>query len=364
MADRNTLNRRTLLRTVSIGGLAAFAGCTGSGGGGGNNSGGGGGSNNSGGGGGSNNSGGGGGNSSVSMTIASAFEPGHILVETAENFKKSIESESGGDISVEVSAGGSYGDETELGELVSQGGVEAHAAGTAPYNQFAPKYAFFGSPFVVPSYDQLLSVLDSNKMQEGTNALVENGNQRPLGQQIYRGARNTTSNSPIKTPDDVSGLNLRLPELDPWNTIWKGVGASPTPVALDELYSALEQGVADASEGGAEQISSFNLYEVQSHLSLTSHLISSGNLYINDDFYQGLDQTHRDMVDKVSQQVTEASAETSQKREQKLIDELSSNGMTIVEDVDTEAFQSAAAPAVERLFSNEWAFDWDTVRNM
>ncbi|GAA0313057.1 sialic acid TRAP transporter solute-binding subunit SiaP [Halarchaeum salinum] len=298
------------------------------------------------------------------MTIASAFEPGHILVETANSFKESIESESDGDISVDVSAGGSYGNETELGELVSQGGVEAHAAGTAPYNQFAPRYAFFGSPFVVPSYDQLLSILDSDEMQEGIDTLVENGNQRPLGQQIYRGARNTTSNSPIRTPEDVSDINLRLPELDPWVTIWEGVGASPTPVSLSELYSALEQGVVDASEGGAEQISSFNLYEVQSHLSLTSHLISSGNLYINDNFYQGLDQTHRDMIDEVSQEVTQASAETSQEREQELINSLSDNGMTIVEDVDVAAFQDAAAPAVERMFEENWAFDWETVLNM
>ncbi|WP_343749367.1 TRAP transporter substrate-binding protein [Halarchaeum salinum] len=344
MVDSDTLNRRTLLKTIGAGGLAAVAGCSSSGG--------------------DSEGSGSSGGSSVSMTIASAFEPGHILVETANSFKESIESESDGDISVDVSAGGSYGNETELGELVSQGGVEAHAAGTAPYNQFAPRYAFFGSPFVVPSYDQLLSILDSDEMQEGIDTLVENGNQRPLGQQIYRGARNTTSNSPIRTPEDVSDINLRLPELDPWVTIWEGVGASPTPVSLSELYSALEQGVVDASEGGAEQISSFNLYEVQSHLSLTSHLISSGNLYINDNFYQGLDQTHRDMIDEVSQEVTQASAETSQEREQELINSLSDNGMTIVEDVDVAAFQDAAAPAVERMFEENWAFDWETVLNM
>jgi len=298
------------------------------------------------------------------MTIASTFEPGHILVQAAEMFKEDIEEESDGDISVEISAGGSYGSEDEIGEVVSQGGVEAHSAGSFPYFQFAPEYWFFGSPFVLSGYDQLLSVLESDEMQEAHNALAENGDQRPIGQQIYRGARHFTSNTPIQGPSDVQGLNLRLPELDPWVSIWEEVGASPTPVALDELYSALEQGTADASEGGAEQISSFNLYEVQSHLSLTGHLIANGNIYINDTFYQGLDETYQDMIMEVGQSATETASEQSQSREQDLIDELGEQGMTIVEDVDTEAFQEQAAPAVEQLFESTWAFDWETVRNM
>ncbi|NHN49427.1 TRAP transporter substrate-binding protein [Halostella sp. JP-L12] len=298
------------------------------------------------------------------MTIASTFEPGHILVQAAENFKEQVESESDGDISVEISPGGSYGSEDEIGELVSQGGVEAHSAGSFPYFQFASEYWFFGCPFVLSGYDQLLSVLESDEMQEAHDTLAENGNQRPIGQQIYRGARHFTSNSPVQSPADVEGLNLRLPELDPWVQIWESVGASPTPVALDELYSALEQGTADASEGGAEQISSFNLHEVQSHLSLTGHLIANGNIYINESFYQSLDETHQDLIMEAGQEATQSASETSQSREEELINELGEQGMEIVEDVDTEAFQEQAAPAVEQLFEETWAFDWETVRNM
>lgn len=342
------IDRRSVIKGIGAGAITATAGCSGLGGGGNGGDG----------------NGGGGGGGSTSMTIASTFEPGHILVQAAENFKEQIEEESGGDISVEISPGGSYGSEDEIGEVVSEGGVEAHAAGSFPYYQFAPEYWFFGCPFVLEDYEQLLSVLDSDQMQEAHDTLIENGDQRPIGQQIYRGARHFTSNTPVRSPDEVSGLNLRLPELDPWVQIWESVGASPTPVALDELYSALEQGVVDASEGGAEQISSFNLYEVQSHLSLTGHLIANGNIYINENFYQGLDQSQQDMIMEIGQEATQSAAETSQNREEELINELGEQGMEIVEDVDTAAFQEAAAPALEQLFENTWAFDLETVRNM
>lgn len=343
MANMGTeINRRSLLTGIGAGAIAATAGCSSV----------------------SDLGASGGGDSGVSMTIASTFEPGHILVQAAKNFKEQIEEESGGDVSVEISPGGSYGSEDEIGEVVSQGGVEAHAAGSFPYYQFAPEYWFFGCPFVLSDYEQLLSVLESDQMQEAHNTLIENGNQRPMGQQIYRGARHFTSNTPVRSPEDVNGLDLRLPELEPWVQTWEVVGASPTPVALDELYSGLEQGVVDASEGGAEQISSFNLFEVQSHLNLTGHLIANGNIYINESFYQGLDQSQQDMIMEIGQSATQSAAQTSQDREQKLIDELGQQGMEIVEDVDTTAFQKAAAPAVQQLFESTWAFDLETVQKM
>ncbi|WP_129115337.1 TRAP transporter substrate-binding protein DctP [Halegenticoccus tardaugens] len=307
--------------------------------------------------------GGGNGGSQVNMTIASSFEPGHILVEVGEMFKKQIEGKSDGAFTVNVQGGGSYGAEDEIGELAKDGGVEAHTAGTFPFFQYAPKYFSFANPFVMDSYDKLSKLLESEKMQPAYEKMKQNGNQRALGQQVYRGFRHFTANEPIRTPEDVQGLNVRLPELNTWVQVWEHIGVDSTPVALDELYSALETGTADASEGPAEQIHSFKLSEVQSHYSKTSHLIETGNLYMNEDFYQGLDQTHKDLVDEVAQDVTKKATQTAQDREEKLISNLSNQGMTIVEDVDIEAFRDAGAPEIERLFENKWALSWDEVRN-
>lgn len=296
------------------------------------------------------------------MTIASAFEPEHINVVAAQNFKEKMESRTDGAFSVEISPGAAYGAEDEIGEIVNEGGVEAHAAGSFPFFQYASEYWFFGNPFVLENYDHLLAVWDTDLMDEGRQQLIENGNQRALGQPIYRGLRHFTSNQPIREPGDLQNLALRLPELDPWVQIWQEVGAEPTPVALDELYTALQTGTVDASEGGAEQIFSFNLYEVQSHLSLTGHLVANGNLYMNEDFYQGLSDEYQTMVMEVGQESTAEAAAEAQEREEELIDQLAENGMTIVEDVDRDAFWEAGRPAVQNLFETTWAGSYEEIQ--
>jgi TRAP-type transport system periplasmic protein len=297
----------------------------------------------------------------VEMTIGSAFEPGHINVEAAEMFAEEIEEESGGDFEVDVTPGGAMGAEDEITSLVAEQGAEAHAAGTVPFDMYTPEYWFFGSPFVMEDYDHLLRVMDSDIMEGVEDQMIESGNQRPIGQQIYRGERHFTANGPVTTPEDLEGLALRLPELDPWVDIWDQVGADPTPVALDELYSALEQGTVDSSEGDAEQISSFNLQEVQSHVSLTAHLVETGNIYVNEDFFQGLDESQQDMVLEIGADVTEEAAETALGREDELLDELEEEGIEIVDDVDHEAFDDEAEEAVEQWFDEVWVETWDDV---
>lgn len=146
------------------------------------------------------------------MTLASAFDPGHINVIAAEGFKERIEEETDGEFTVNITAGGAYGSESEISEIVRQGGVEAHAGGSIPYYQYATEYWFFGCPLVVDDYEHLLSITESNLIEEAHELMIDRGNQRPFGQQIYRGERHMTANRPIRGPRDIDGLNLRLPE--------------------------------------------------------------------------------------------------------------------------------------------------------
>ncbi|WP_408960201.1 TRAP transporter substrate-binding protein [Natrinema sp. 74] len=307
----------------------------------------------------------GGSSSGTNITMASVMEKGTSMVHAGELFKERIEEESDGDISVDFSYGGAYGSENETFDLMSQGAIDMYTGGSDAYKLYTPEYYFFNTPFVIESFEHQKKIMQTDEFQnEVYPTLEEKGNIRVAGDRVYRGMRYFTSNKPVRTPEDVQGMELRLPSSDPWVTAWESVGASPSPVSLDELYSALQQGVVSASEGPPAQISSLSLWEVQDYYSLTAHLPQSGQMYVRSDFYQNLDQSQQDMFDEIISEVTKEATQWAKSSEEDLLTEIEENGMQIIEDVDSEAFYDAAAPGIERLFENSYTGTWDDWRNL
>ena len=94
------------------------------------------------------------------------------------------------------------------------------------------------------------------------------------------GARQFTANKPIRTPADLVGLKMRFPPSQQFLMNAAAMGASPVEVAYDELYLALQQGVADGQENPLVNIKAINLPEVQDYVSLSSHQLSSNLVVI------------------------------------------------------------------------------------
>ncbi|MGQ3413799.1 TRAP transporter substrate-binding protein [Natrinema sp. LN54] len=324
----DNIQRRTVLKRSVLGagvvGLSSLAGCIGGG------------------------NGGGGGNT---ITIASSYESDHVTVQAADRFKEIVEDEAD-ELTVEVVPGGSYGGEGEIAEQVREGAIQAHADSRWPFTQYAPEYEFVNIPIVFDDFEHLTRVTESEEFQPGLEQIISEGNQRMIGQWIDRGLRHFTSNEPVREPADVEGVDLRLPPLDNWVAIWEEIGANPTTVALDELYSALQTGTVGASEGDIPQIHSFNLNEVQDYLSYTGHHVQVGALYMNEDFYQGLDESHQDLVDEASNQATQEISESVRDQISEMESELQEGGMELIEDVNREAFKDAARPVVESMFDD------------
>lgn len=353
---RPRVSRRQTLSALGAAGAVALAGCTGSGGDGGSSGG------ETDAGGATSGDSGGGGSDSYTIQIGSTYEPDHILVRSAKRFKKKVEGQTDGRISVEIIPGGSLGSEEAIINAVQSGSIQAQVGGGIPISMFASDYYFVDTPFVIKDWEHFQNVWNSDAFQPALKKIRQQGNQRNLGV-IYRGIRHYTANKPVRTPEDVQGMKLRLPQLDDWVKIWNRIGVNPTPVALNELYSALQQGVAAASEGPAQQVYTASLYEVQSHFSLTSHMVQTGGLYINENFYQKLSSDDQELVTSAGEEATTWASDKAQSEEEELINKLEDEGMTVVRDADSEAFRQAGLPAVKELFENKYAASWDEIKD-
>lgn len=294
----------------------------------------------------------------ITLKLATAFATGHILNDYCLKFKEIVEKITCGKITVAFES--ALDTEENVNIRCSTGDVDMQATGGYPLQVFAPQYFFFNAPYVIKDYDHFVRVWNGELGKEAKKLIKENGHMRDAGT-VYRGLRQMTSNKPINGPVDLVGLKLRLPTVPVWVTVWSALETTPVQVPLTGLYNALATGVAEASEGDLAQIYSYKLYEVQSHLTFTNHLVAIGWIMINDDFFNKLPLHYKVAVLVSSYVACDYATEKLKSSEQGFLDQLIANGMTTVTP-DAEAIRQKAKPAIEQLFATQWPVTtWDEV---
>jgi TRAP-type C4-dicarboxylate transport system substrate-binding protein len=299
----------------------------------------------------------------VTVRIATPFATGHILADAASKFEELLEATSANRFEVEV-ATAVLNEQTINPEMTSCDSASRVAdvliTGGQPIQDWAPAYFFFNGPYVIEDYEHFQRVWAGALGDEARALIAENGNLVAVAT-IYRGFRQFTSNAAINGPADFSGLDLRLPAVPDWIAVWSSLGVNPVQIPLTGIYEALSKGEADASEGDLTQIDSLRLYEVQSHLTLTNHLVGFGLTLVNDCFLDGLEAGD---AEKVTDALNDASAWASEQmasREATVLSQIETAGM-VVGTPDAEAIRTAAQPAIEALFDTKWTVTtWDEV---
>lgn len=301
----------------------------------------------------------------VTIRVATPFATGHILADTAFKFKEVMENLPVDKFVVNVAT--SVLNEQTINPQMTSCTATSRVAdvmltGGQPLQDWAPAYFFFNGPYVIDDYDHFRRVWTSHLGSEAKALMRQNGNLTTLGT-VYRGFRQFTSNVPINGPADFVGIKLRLPPTPDWNTVWSSLGVTPVTVPLTGIYAALRDGVADASEGDLTQIQSLLLYEVQSHLALTNHLVGFGLAMANQCFLTSLSRADRLRVLVAMQVATRWGTQQMKSRESSLLTQLESEGMTVVIP-DAEAIREDAEPAINELFATKWTVTtWDEVRS-
>jgi tripartite ATP-independent transporter DctP family solute receptor len=271
----------------------------------------------------------------------------------AEKIKEGIEEKTDGALMVRL-VGPEVGSERDLLEGASRGEYQIMQSGDMVIAQYAPKYGVTSVPFVFPDYESVAMAYDGKLGEKMNESLKENGNLRLIGRSL-RGARLLTATKPIRTPADLNGVKIRVPEIATWLTAWQAVGAQPTPVAWSEVFTALQTGVVDAQENPIAQIYEAKLYEVQDYIMMTEHLLAYFHWVINDDFLNSLSSEQQQIVLDVVKEATDWGTSqqdaASQAKLEEMIDEY---GVEVIQP-DKKAFFDAAKPAIEKISNEEWA---------
>lgn len=149
----------------------------------------------------------------------------------------------------------------------------------------------------------------------------------------------TNSVRPIKTPDDLKGIKLRVPENKVSISIFRALGAAPTPIPSPEVFTSLEQKVVDGQENPIANIYSSKYHEVQKHMSLTGHMYGATPFVMSLSFYDSLSDDLKKVVDKAAVAARDHNRKLIQDNEAKMLEEIKKAGVEVIE-VDRALFQA------------------------
>lgn len=277
--------------------------------------------------------------------------------KAAEEFKKILEEKTDGKITVEIYPNSElYGDEDELQALQSNS-VQMLAPASAKFTTLAPELQVLDLPFLFDSTEDIPEVVskdsDVGKAIYENKKLAEN-NVKVMG--LWdNGLKQLSSNTEMKSPDDLKGLSFRIQPSDVLRSQFKSWGANSTPMAFAEVYNALQQKVVDGQENPYSNIESQKMHTVQKHISESNHGYIGYVLVINNEFLEGLPEDLQKDVQEAADEATTYNREVAadvNADAKKAIEDAGTTEIHTLTDQEREAFKKKVVPSVWQQYAD------------
>ena len=200
-------------------------------------------------------------------------------------FAERIKQRTNGKIQITHYPGSQLGSARQMIESVKVGALAFMISGMGGWNLILDTISL---PYLFRDLEHADKVINGPLWEEQNRKLVEKSGIRTAGW-VFRGLRNCTfSKVAVHKPADMIGLKLRVPESAVNMETWRAVGAKPTPMAIAEVYTSLQQGAIDGQENPTDFIVKSSFFEVQKYLVLTGHVNPPGWVQLNDKVWQDL----------------------------------------------------------------------------
>lgn len=225
----------------------------------------------------------------------------------------------------------------------------------------APRMGLLDVAYLFASYEQAEQYLNSPAYAELESELPAKGLQPFPKAWWWSSWRNlTNSRRPVKTPDDLKGLKIRVPTQQGHLKAFQAFGANATPMDFTEVYTALQTGVIDGQENPAEIILSNKLYEVQKYFSLTRHMFWAPPPLASKAWWDHLPADIRGGLEAALLEVAPLQRKFSRDHDAEYLKQLEQKGM-VVNDVDKHAFVTLAKERIWPQFEAQYGKDMQAI---
>ena len=283
---------------------------------------------------------------------ATATEPefvlilGDVLAETHPHsqaffwFADRVEELTDGRVQVNVFVNSALGSQADMIEGLALGTVHIAKSMTTGLAVYVPEIQIFDLPFMFQDVDHFFRVIDGEIGEHFANEVL--GQEDMVGiAYFYAGARSIYTNTPVNTLEDLNGMLLRVPMSPIFMGLADSFGAAGTPMAVGEIFTALQTGVVDGAENAAIFYYQQRHHEAAPYFTVTEHIITPDIVVMSRSFLDSLPEDIREAILQAAAEMALVARELWFELETSVIETLVAEGVTFIE-VDKTPFMEAA----------------------
>lgn len=286
----------------------------------------------------------------VTLVYAEVNPLDTIVGQTATAFADKVSELSGGAMKIDIQASGVLGSENDVLDTMLGGGGTIDMSRISAFaltSYGGEKSMLLSLPYTFVSRDHFWSFATSDLAEEFLLEPHENGSGvRGL---FYgeEGFRHFFTTKEIAGMDDLSGMKLRVSNDPVMNGLVNSLGANPTVVSFNELYSALQTGVVDGAEQPIANYKSNAFPEVAPNLILDGHTLGAIQVIITDDAWDSLTEEQQNILVEAGEYASQFNRQISEDAENEVLEQLKADGVNVVEVSDVTPWQEAVKGVIE-----------------
>lgn len=269
----------------------------------------------------------------------SATEPAHLA---AEYFAKNVAARTKGKVQITVYPAEQLGSGKDVNEMIRQGANVMNITDPGYLSDFVPDIGVLNGPYLIKTPQEYEKLLASDWFK-GVEKKLEGAGFKLLMANGFFGQRHLIADKPVRKPEDMAGMTVRVPPNTMWIETFKAIGARPTTVQWSEVYNAMSQNVVQAAEAPLGSLWGAKLQETRKYVSMTGHFTAFLMWPINASFFNKLPKDVQQVLTEEGARAGTEMTRLTLASQDDYTAKFKAAGVTFVPDVDVPAFQKATA---------------------
>ncbi|UMO88360.1 C4-dicarboxylate TRAP transporter substrate-binding protein [Pectobacterium sp. PL64] len=282
------------------------------------------------------------------FNLSTALAPDDPVYAGFKEFKKNVEKRTDKKVRVRLFPSGQLGADGELIQQAQVGSNVGVLTDGGRLAQFVPELAILNAPFLLSNYEQASKFVTTPIFKEWESQLQGKSGLVSLSFNWYQGSRMMITKKPFTQPADLKGVRVRVPDAPIVIETINCMGASPTPMAWSEVYSAIQTGVVDAAEAHLTALYGSKLNEVAKYITKTNHYHLMTSIIVGSKWFDQLPAEYQKILHEESYNAGAFASQKIIEQSAAVLEKMSKSGVK-VEEIDLTPFITACANVPAKL---------------